>query len=496
MSEFIFDEIPADFRVPGVYLEAKPNYSTVGVQPYPVKNLIIGGILDTGTLEEGQVMMITNADDAVPLFGAGSTGAEMVKAFRKANSTQPLYVMGIRDGAQAVAAAGGITFSGGVSASSVIRLKIAGRKIKIAVTSADTAKTVSRKLTDELAKIGDLPLTASISEAGGITLTAKHKGEVGNDIDLRVDTGQGPLPAGFGIKIMPMTGGGGNPDINKALDAIRQSWFTAIAAPWSDRDNMAALALFLDDAYKALAKRDCKGYIAKRAGFSAAIADGDSVNCAFLAYLPVKNSPTSSWVLAGSAMGIAEFNLANDPARQLRGLVIPGVEAPDDADRWSLTEQDLLLRHGCSTLESTATGAVVMGRIITTYKMTSLNTPSAAWLDITVPSTVSRIRYDWGAFLSLNYPRAKLANDNSSAAFSVGDGGASGAVVTPGRIKASWAGRCALYADRAWIEDVDETIEKSEFQRSSDDKNRLNGRMVINIIGNAMIIAGSLEFMA
>ena len=67
-------------------------------------------------------------------------------------------------------------------------------------------------------------------------------------------------------------------------------------------------------------------------------------------------------------------------------------------------------------------------------------------------------------------------------------------VVTPRRMKATWGGRCKLYGERAWIEDVQRTVKESVFQRDSTDRNRLNSRLQIRPIGNLMVLAGSLEF--
>ncbi|KAA6204504.1 MAG: phage tail protein [Candidatus Tokpelaia sp.] len=498
MADFTFDEIPLDWVEPGTYLEARPNYAQLGLLPYPVKNLIIGQILSTGSLKEGEIVEVVNADDAISLFGAGSSGAEMVKAFRAGNSTQPLYVTGLPDDVSGVAAAGSLAFNGAVSAAAVLRFKIGGRAVKISVAAKDDMPAIATKLAAAISQDDAMPVKATAA-IGTVSLTAKHTGELGNDIDFRVDSAAAPLPPGFDVTVTAMSGGAGNPDVNKALDSLAQNWFTSLSCPWTDKANMEALALWLDEQFKAMSKRDCLGFVARRAGFSEAVAWGKLTNCAFLSAAPIKASPTSSWQLAASLQGIAAKYLADDPARQLRTLVLPNVQAPDSADQWTEQERDLLLRNGCSSLTCTAEGAVTISRIITTYRHNNLGTADRAWLDIMTPATVSRIRYDWAAFISLNYPRSKLADDDDTSAFAGrldSNGLPDNAVVTPGRMKASWAGRCALYANQAWIIDVDQTIRDSIFERLPSDKNRMQSRQHINIIGNLMVFAGSLEFRA
>ena len=195
--------------------------------------------------------------------------------------------------------------------------------------------------------------------------------------------------------------------------------------------------------------------------------------------------------------GKTTFHLTNDPARQLRSLVLPGVEAPDEADQFLDEENDLLLRNGISTFDCLSDGSVTISRMITTYKKTTLDIADRAWLDIMVPVTMSRIRYDWSAYVGLMYPRSKLVDDESAGAFASrhdDDQDPGTAVVTPKRMAASWAARCSLYGEKVWIEDVQRTVRESVFERSTDDRNRLESRQQVEIVGNLMVFAGRIEF--
>lgn len=496
MQNFSFNEIPVDWLEPGTFLEVKPNYRTLGILPYPVRNLIIGQKLAAGALEPGRIVEVVRPAEAVVLFGEGSIGAEQVVAFRKANRTQPLFVMALADAPGAVFATGTITFAGAVSQSLVMRFLIAGQQIRFTAKANATVEDLAIRLAAAINAETRLPVTASAA-AGVVAVTCRHAGEVGNEIAMIVDTAAEPLPSGLSVAIQPMTGGSGNPDLTEALDLIATSWYTAIQHPWSDPTNMGVFADFLASQYVAMAKRDAHGYVGKRGTFAELGVFGALTNCPFLTAVGLNGSPTSSWVFSASVMGLASFHLANDPARQLRSLVVPGVEAPAAADRFIDTERDLLLRKGISTFDCLPDGAVTISRLITTYKVSNLNIADRAWMDVMVPATLSRIRYDWSAYVSLLYPRAKLTDDEDSAAFApraADDDRAGSAVVTPRRMHASWAGRCRLYAERVWIENVEQTIKESVFQRSGDDRNRLESSQQIRIVGNLMVLAGSLEF--
>lgn len=496
MADFVFDEIPTDWRSPGTYLEVKPNYRNKGIFDYPVQNLIIGLKLATGTLQPGTITEVVRDTEGQALFGIGSIGAEQVKAFRKANKTQSLFVMAIADDEDAVKASGTITFTGAVSQALVLRFKIAGQQVRFTAQSTATVAQLAASLAAAINENTSLPVTAAAA-AGVVTVTSRHGGEVGNDIDLRVDIEAQPLPTGLNVAIAKMASGSGNPDLTPALDVIANTWYTAIQQPFSDPTNMGVFADFLTNRFTAMSKLDAHGYVGKSGTFADLGTWGQLTNCPFLTAVGLNGSPTSSWVLSAAVMGLASFHLANDPARQLRSLVVPGVDAPGAAEQFIETERDLLLRRGVSTFESLSDGSVTISRLITTYRKSNLNVDDDAWLDIMVPATLSRIRYDWNSYVSLLYPRAKLADDEDGAAFATNVGNdeePGSSVVTPRRMHASWAGRCRRYADLVWIESVEDTIKQSAFQRASSNKNRLESRQQINIVGNLMVLAGSLEF--
>lgn len=483
-----FDQIPVDRLEPAVLMEIRANYSHVGVLPWPEKACIIAQSLPTGRLAPSQLVEITRAEEGVHLFGRGSIGAQQVAAFKRANRSTPLFAIAVVDAQDAVKATGTITFTGTVSTSVVLRFKLGGRQVRFTAIAGDTLASLATKLASAINADLDLVVTAT-GAAGVVTVLSRHGGEVGNEIDLRVDTKAQPLPSGLSVAIAPMSGGSGNPDVRQALDVLSSTWFTKVTHPWSDQSNLSKTAEWLRERFLATSKLDCHGFIFKSGTYGQLTTFGKLTNSAHLTVGGLNKSPTPSWVMAAATMGVASFHLTNDPARQLRSLVLPGVEAPDANDQFLDEENDLLLRSGISTFDCLPDGSVTISRLITTYKVTDLGIPDRAWLDIMVPATLSRIRYDWSAYVSLLYPRSKLADDGSRASFVNGS-----SVVTPKRMHGSWASRCALYADKAWIEDEQRTINESQFVRSRDDRNRLESTQQLRIVGNLMVLASALEF--
>lgn len=483
-----FSEIPYDWLKPGTLVEVKPNYDRVGAIPYPARVLLVCPKLAAGTAAALALHRITRADQGRALFGAGSIGAQMVEAFKAANKTTDVYAMGVADAETGVAATGSFTFAG--TGSGPLALYVGKVRIPLAITAGMTAAQMATAAAAAINAIPTLPVTAAAALAV-TTVTARNKGETGNHIQLKVarrvdDT----VPAGITVTVAAMSAGANNPDIQDVLDAIAAERFSGIVVPWDDATTLSALAADLAGRYVAGANKDGHAYVGHAGTFGALTTKGGLTNSPHITGVGLKGAPSAPWEIAASLAGVAEFQLANDPARQLRGLVLPDVEAPAAADQFTDTEQDLLLKGGISTLNCAADGTVVIDRVVTTYKTSSLGVPDRAWLDIMVPKTMSRLRWDWASYVTLMYPRHKLADDGSVAA----EADTSGVVVTPKRMLGSWAARCRLYEELGWIEGAKDTVRQSAFERDASDRNRLNARQQVRIIGNLMVLAASLEF--
>lgn len=490
-----FSEISTDILEPGFYGEIAANTRNIGILAYPSKALIIGQKLAAGTLTPLTMRQVTRWEEAIALFGQGSQAVEAVKAFFQSNTSQALFVMAINEAGGAVKATGTFTFAGAIPAqATVLYFRVGGRQVRITVVATDTLTTIAAALAAAINADLDMLVTAT-SAVGVVTVTARQGGEFSNEIDLRVDTAAQVLPSGLTCTIVGMSGGAGNPVLQTALDAVANAWITDVSHPFTDATNMAAFSAWLIARYKAGSRLDVHGYLFKRGSFSALTTWGNSVNCAQLSCIGLKAAQSSPWVIAAAIMGVAVFNLTNDPSRQLRSLPLVGVIGADPADLFIDSEQDLLLRNGVSTLDQTSDGTLTISRLITTYKTNALGIADRSWLDIMVPKTMSRIRYDWSGYLALLYPRAKLMPDNSTATFGYNPDLNDTSVVTPRLMRGSWAARCKLYEqDRAWLQETPRTVKESVFEINSSDRNRLDTRLQMRIVGNLIVNANRLEF--
>jgi phage tail sheath gpL-like len=481
-----FSEIAYDWRVKGTYVEVRPSYARRGLIPFPAKAILFVQKLAAGTATAGVKYEVTRPEDGTTLFGAGSIGQQMVRAFKKANKTNQVFAIALADDGAGVKATKTLTFTG--AGAGTIALYIQNRRVRYAATAA---MNVTQHATAAAAAVNadaDMSVVAT-SAAGVVTLTAKHAGEVGNHIDVRTrKTNEDVLPGTLAIAVADGVAGTGNPVVQTLLDAIVNDWFTDIAMPWDDATNLAALATDLAARYVAMGKKDGHAYVGLRGTYGQLGTKGGLTNSPYISPIGAKRAYDAPWEWAAQLCGVATFQTTNDPARQLGSLVLPGLTAPDEVDCFTETERDLLLRQGVSTFTRLVDGSVVLERVITTYKVTTLGVADDAWLDIMIPKVMTRIRYDWSSYVTQLYPRHKLADDDSVAANN------NDAVVTPRRMRGSWATRCKIYERRAWIEKASETIERSLFERDDSNRNRMNSQQPVIIIGNLINLMSALEF--
>jgi phage tail sheath gpL-like len=330
-----------------------------------------------------------------------------------------------------------------------------------------------------------------------VTLTAKNAGTLGNSIDIRVGWffafDDQPL-SGITAVVAAGTAGTTDPSIGTVITAIANDWYTDIAMPWTDATNMAALETELARRYAALGGLDAHAFTAITGSYATATTWSSARNSAFVSTLPIGTAPLDPpWVWAATLAGVAADQARADPARQLGSLSLPGIKAPVPAAQFLDSEQNLMLGKGLSSWDTDPSGNVTLNRVVTNYTKAVTGAADTAWLDISVPRTSSRIRYDWLTYSALNFPRHKLADDGGPQLNTVAS---AAPIVTPRSMLGSWIARCRLYAQLGWIEDLEYTKANSFFERDAGDRNRLNGRQSVKIIGNLMVLAGALEFQA
>ncbi len=483
-----FNGIPNSIRVPGSYVEFDNSRALRGLNDWPARVLIMGQRLAAGTIAAGVPIRVTDAAQARTYFGRGGNLAHMFEAWFRNTSLIEVWGIAMDDVVAGVAATGTIAVSGTATATGAIALMIGGRRVEVTVTSGQAATAIATSINAAINAALDLPVTSTVATST-VTLAARHKGEIGNAIDVRhsflaTDT----LPAGVTLTITAMASGTQNPVVTTALDAVAETWFTDFVTPWTDATNMAALEARMATNWGPLVQRDGHGWAGLSGAHGTLTTYGAGRNSPNVSIMGVRGSPTPPWEWAATLAAVCVPALAIDPARPVQTLQIPGVVAPLISNRFTFQERDLLLRDGISTFRTNDAGQVFVERVISTYQTSPAGAEDISYLDIETIKTLSYIRYDLRTMIALRFPRHKLANDGT--AFARGQN-----VVTPGTLRAEIVARFKQWESAGLVEGVDQFKQDIIVVRSESDPNRVDALLPPDLVNQFRVLAAQIEFL-
>ncbi|MGD9664618.1 MAG: phage tail sheath subtilisin-like domain-containing protein [Novosphingobium sp.] len=483
-----FNGIPATLRVPFVYAEISNENAVQGVVVQPYKILIFGQRLAAGTVLANVPTRVTSKEQGKTYFGAGSMLAHMVEASMKVNNFTETWAVALDDDAAAAAATGTITFTGPATAGGTLYLYIGGRRMTVGVNSADADAAIATAVAAAITANADLPVTASAA-LGVVTLTARNKGEAGNNIDVRFNYNTGEsFPAGVTATVVAMSGGTSNPDIADAIAALGDVQYNVIAFPYTDAVSLTAIETELADRWGPMRMIDGMAFAASRANHSGLGTLGDSRNSPHVSIMGAYGVPNSPWEVAASVAGTTAYYGNIDPARQFKTLPLTGILPPADADRFTLQERNILLYDGISTFYVDAGGVVRLERVITTYKTNAAGADDPSYLDVMTPMLLSFLRYDFRNYILRKYPRSKLANDGTRY-------GPGQSIITPKVGKAEAINKFRQWEELGYVENAAQFKRDLICERNATDPNRLDWLLPPDLINNFMIGGVKIAFL-
>lgn len=488
-----FNKIPANYRLPGVVIEV--DASKAGRTDDPGRLLFIGQKLASGTAVANVPVPVVSVADAKAQFGVGSMLAEMVAAAREADPFGLIWALPLADAGGAVAASGTITVSAAPTAAGVIPLYVAGVSVPVPVAGTETINQTATAIAAAVNANLDLPVTAAALNAV-VTLTARHGGTLGNDIDVRYawlgNTGGEALPASYAGAIVAMAGGTTDPAITTGMANLGEQTFDYICMPYTDATNLAAAKSAMNDTTGRWAyNRMVWGHFftAKRATASAAVTFGLTQNDPHLSVLPVSLSPTAIWRWAAAYAAAAAVVLRNDPARPVQGIEIPGVLAPPlgSAGRFSMSERQTLLFSGMSTFVAAADGTVRIERIISTYQLNGFGQIDEAWLSVEKTFTLMLVQRRLRGSLESNFPRHKLAHDGTRVA-------PGATILTPSIARAFVIAEMRKMEFDGLLDNVDAIIDQVRCEVNGNNNDRLDILFPPPLIGQLRTLAVLSQF--
>lgn len=484
-----FLTIATDWRVPGAYIEIDHTKAVRGLPVMPRKILLIGQRLATGTVLEGVLSKVTRKEDGVDYFGRGSMLAQMVAASLRVNPFSETYALALDDNPAGAQAAGSITFTGAPTQTGTLNLLIGGTQVQVGIASGAAVADIATATAAAINAKADLPVTAAAA-LGVVTLTARHKGLEGNDIDVRLNYYTGEYtPAGLVVAVVAMSGGTANPDVLDAIAAIANLAPYTIVMAWTDDANVTAMENELQGRWGGMDMRAGHVFGFKRGTYSALSAYGAARNSAHSTFPGLNKSPSLNWLVAAQFAAAVEFAGANDPARPFRSLELPDVMAPAEADRFTDSERNLLLHDGISTIIFDDSGKAMVEQVVTTYQENSFGLDDLSLLKLNTKWTVDYMRYVFRFAILRDYPRHKLANDDVLTLIQPGQ-----AIATPKLIRNTLIGEATKLVRIGIMEDLEQFKRDLIVVRSEADQNRVNAIMPPNTVNQFDVFAGAVQY--
>lgn len=478
----VFDNIPAALRLPGTYIEF--NNRLAGGSDPSFKVLMIGQRLTGGSVAAGIPTRVTNDADAEAFFGRGSMLAEMLKTGRAVNPWMDVYGLALDDNGAGTAAAGTVTVATPPTESGTLNLYIAGKRVQTAITAGQTTAQVATAIAAAVNADTSLPVTATAALAV-VTLTARHKGESGNGIDVRANYYDEKMAAGLTLTLVAMAAGASNPDLATAIAALGAEWWNWIVMPYTDAANLTLLETELNNRWGPMVQKGCRAFCSYRGTPTASTTFGNGRNSPHVSCIGSGLAPEPPYIWAAVNALAAASQLAIDPARPLNTVELTGLKPPALSARWTDTERNLALFDGISTYKVTGDGRCLIEKQITMYQVNAASINDTSYLAIHTPETLERMRFERVARISQKFPRHKMAATSE-------DFGAQ-PVVTDAVMRAELADLYRGWIAKGWCQNFDAWYASLVIQFDT-----VNSRIAIQdspvLMGQAEVFAMQVQF--
>ncbi|MGA5655262.1 phage tail sheath subtilisin-like domain-containing protein [Rahnella contaminans] len=494
--------IQSDIRTPLCQIEINNTGAVTGT-PTPLNKVLVFGQMDTtGTAVSGTLYNVYSPSMAQGLFGRSSMLAAQLAAFKDVNTNADVWAIALDDDEAGAKATGGLSITGTASANGTLSVMIGGVRIRQGVITGDDADDISASLVATINTNLDVPVIASVyvppappeqpqAEPDPVTptvvFTARHAGEFGNDIDIRVNyyTGE-QLPTGIACTPVVMTGGTANPDVSPVIAGMGDEWWNYVINPYNDQANLDILAEELVKRWGPDKMIDGMAFMAYRGTLADTTTYGTGRNDFLFNCMGTGNAPTPPYLWSARMAAVCIASLVIDPARPMQTLAVAGLLAPQASDRWPREDRETLLHDGISTY--TVNGDVVqVERMITMYRTDSYGNPDVSYLNVNTPMTLSYIRYATRTRIEEKFPRCKLADDGTPTS-------AGQAIVTPSIIRDELIALAQELAEQGLIEDVDAFSASLVVERDASDKDRVNVYSSPNIVNQFRVYAQAINF--
>lgn len=486
-----FAKIPPNLRVPLAYFEIDNTQAATQQQQLQLA-LMLGAVAPGAGLQINTPTLIRSADEARGLCGQGSALAKMAAMWFRNNASVPLYALAAANTGY-TAGTDDITITGTATASGTIYGYIGGRLVRSIVAAGQTGAQIAVNMAAAINADPECGVTA-VAALNVVTLTAIELGVLGN-LTLEINY-RGPIygevtPPGITIDAFDLLGGTGSPNLAALLANAGDGLYDFLLCPY-------ALGADLDDVDEWLnddtgrwswqqqvyghAFIPLKGTVATLSTF------GNTRNGQHVAIVGIPRlapSPAYEWMTAFAAQSAG--SLIIDPARPVQSLLMNGILAPVDSQRFTVLERQILYFDGISCTYVDASQVVHIDRCITTYQRNVWGAPDNSYLDVETMYTAAYFNRFMRDRILLKFPRHKLANDGTQF-------GGGQAIVTPSIIKAEMVAAYGQLEAAGLMENAELFRQHLIVERNATDPNRVDVLLPPDFVNQLRIVAGLVQF--
>jgi phage tail sheath gpL-like len=482
-----FTQIPSGIETPFIAIEFNGVKSATGVAVKQRRLLIVGQRLNTGTIPALQPKQVTDANTGSVYFGKGSMLHRMLQEAFKQNTFTETWAVALDDLGGGTQATGALQVTGPATGAGTLAVYIGGRKISTAVAAGASASTIAAALKAAIDLDDELLVTATVS-TDTVTLTARHKGLNGNDIDLRANYAPEDLfPAGVGLTVTAMASGAGNPDVDTLWPVLGEIQYDEIALAWSDQTNLTKVETELESRWGPMRAIEGMAFAGARLTLANALTLGNANETKkHVSAMAMEKSVALPEEVAAAYAARAALVLGPDPAQPLQTSALVGIAAPAVVDRFTQTEQQQLLLAGIATYTVDGGGVVRIQRARTFYQENAIGAPDEAYSDVEIHSTLGYLRFDMRVLFG-QYGDYKLGDGSTS--YATGQ-----KIMTTQLARSLLLARGQVWAERGWIKDFPTLKANLQVEIDPSEDDRLNIFLPVNVVKPLRVIAAAVNF--
>lgn len=484
--------IPGSIKANSVQWDITHDKLTTGVMKVPQRVLLIGTKNSDALCTENTQYEVTSAEQVGNLAGFGSELHLMARYAELGQGAFPVPVTIIAETpATGTAAATVLNISDTNLENGSLILKIAGEVITLGINNQDTLQAIAEQVALAINSVPNCPLKAEVTTdrstppvaSEDITLTSKFIGTKANSIQFSVEES----PVGFNYNTSVLTGGAGEADISAQLNAVSEGdIFTQVVHSYSSLTNLQKIEEWEAARWAPAVKKGFVAFTCIPGTLSEVKAITSTRNSFVSSITGIQDSKTYPAAVAASIAVNVALSAGNDPARQLHGISLHGVDMPSASGEWSYQERDIAVQSGCSTINCKG-GAVRIDQLVNTYQKTATggDAPDVDRKICTV-NVLIFVQYDQDQLFT-SYADAKLYPDGVYLP-------SNQKIMSPDLCRNILLNRYQVYQKLGIVTDFEKYKNTLAVEIDSVNLERLNVRQELQVVGNLRISAITTGF--